>query len=497
LDVVVQLKAGMPSTRLAETDHTPRIAPSARPMRRARALLLVGAVVLFALVHGVVRPLLLSDDAPSTLSQRRAPPVARATAPLAQRLPPTPSPPPPPPSPSASSCARVRVDRRLVYAAHSGFGNQELSLRRALLVSYVLNRTLVLPPVLHQSDLAFGVPEVRCRDAGWPRVLQRRAEALYASKVTAENYESLRGAYDFGEVEALGMRLDDFIALPADVRASFDAAPLAPLGCTKGERYTAHALRTALHSLRDTATLRVGSTYFLKADLLALRAADPCFDALSRAVLRLPPSAAVRTVVDAALRRLRPPFAAVHLRLADGGLTATTATSDDAAADASSAAQRSSAQRQLDREVRWLGTRLATRVPAGCCALYVATNAPDGVRSPLLASLCAGGSRAYNCSDLSTLGATRLPEWRELLRGATLSPGTAALLVDQAIGAAAGRGFFSTSKFCGPAGFRKSTFSESIALRWQQGHSTGAPLCAHAMERSLLLGKTAHGEHVY
>eukprot|EP00965_Chrysotila_dentata_P092486 3052358-Pleurochrysis_carterae.AAC.1 len=39
------------------------------------------------------------------------------------------------------SCARIRSNA-LLYAAHSGFGNQELSLRKALLLSYVLNRTL-------------------------------------------------------------------------------------------------------------------------------------------------------------------------------------------------------------------------------------------------------------------------------------------------------------------------------------------------------------------
>ena len=77
--------------------------------------------------------------------------------------------------------------------------------------------------------------------------------------------------------------------------------------------------------------------------------------------------------------------------------------------------------------------------------------------------------------------------------------GTAALLLDQAIGASAERGFFSTSKFCGPAGFRRSTFSEAIALRWQQRRrgAPAPPLCAHALERALLQGRAARGEYVY
>ena len=39
-----------------------------------------------------------------------------------------------------------------------------------------------------------------------------------------------------------------------------------------------------------------------------------------------------------------------------------------------------------------------------------------------------------------------------------------------------GRGFFATSRFCGPAGFRRSTFSEAIALRWQLQRQVVPPL---------------------
>ena len=66
------------------------------------------------------------------------------------------------------------------------------------------------------------------------------------------------------------------------------------------------------------------------------------------------------------------------------------------------------------------------------------------------------------------------------------------------VSASAGRGFFATSKFCGPAGFRRSTFSEGIALRWAMVHGGGdAPLCAHAMQHALLQGMAPHGAQVY
>ena len=66
----------------------------------------------------------------------------------------------------------------------------------------------------------------------------------------------------------------------------------------------------------------------------------------------------------------------------------------------------------------------------------------------------------------------------------------------QLLATAAGRGFYSTSKFCGPPGFRRSTFSEGIALRWQMQRGQ-RPLCTHGMESALLKGASAHGAFVY
>ena len=110
--------------------------------------------------------------------------------------------------------------------------------------------------------------------------------------------------------------------------------------------------------------------------------------------------------------------------------------------------------------------------------------------------LCAAAD-GYNCTDLGSLGLAATPAWRTLLARANLSAATASMLVEQSLSAAAGRGFFSTSKFCGPAGFRRSTFSEGIALRWATQHGGGAPLCAHAMEHALTQGMAAHGAQVY
>ena len=44
---------------------------------------------------------------------------------------------------------------------------------------------------------------------------------------------------------------------------------------------------------------------------------------------------------------------------------------------------------------------------------------PGGAASPLLAPLCAAAATGYECFDLASLNASRTPEWRELLQGAT------------------------------------------------------------------------------
>mmetsp|Transcript_49859 Transcript_49859/g.108007 ORF Transcript_49859/g.108007 Transcript_49859/m.108007 type:complete len:268 (+) Transcript_49859:112-915(+) len=124
----------------------------------------------------------------------------------------------------------------------------------------------------------------------------------------------------------------------------------------------------------------------------------------------------------------------------------------------------------------------------------------QGVRSPSLTPLCAAAAAAaslrLNCSDLTSLGTRAQQTLRALVARTSLASASAAMLLDQGICATAGLGFFSTSKFCGPAGFRRSTFSESIANRWLHLHN-GKPLCANALEHALMQGWTPHGAFVY
>ena len=80
-------------------------------------------------------------------------------------------------------------------------------MRKALLLAYVLNRTLLLPPLLPQTELAFGPPEERCADRAALADLQRRAERIYTQQAASGRYEPLMWAYEFGELQRLGMRV--------------------------------------------------------------------------------------------------------------------------------------------------------------------------------------------------------------------------------------------------------------------------------------------------
>jgi hypothetical protein len=143
--------------------------------------------------------------------------------------------------------------------------------------------------------------------------------------------------------------------------------------------------------------------------------------------------------------------------------------------------------------VTWLKRRLSKRAPPDTVSLFIATNLPHGARSPALHPLCApiagdpepdtlteadapdpgaatqsilisassgrntnhpGAASPppgkYNCSDLHSLGLSSLASWQTLPYRTGLRPQTVHLAVEIIVAAAAPRGLFSTSKFCGP-----------------------------------------------
>jgi len=55
-----------------------------------------------------------------------------------------------------SQCSKTLGERFLFYAPHSGFSNQLSELKNAILMAAILNRTLIVPPVLDHHAVALG-----------------------------------------------------------------------------------------------------------------------------------------------------------------------------------------------------------------------------------------------------------------------------------------------------------------------------------------------------
>mmetsp|Transcript_49859 Transcript_49859/g.108008 ORF Transcript_49859/g.108008 Transcript_49859/m.108008 type:complete len:127 (+) Transcript_49859:21-401(+) len=100
-------------------------------------------------------------------------------------------------------------------------------------------------------------------------------------------------------------------------------------------------------------------------DFLGLRRTDACFDRIVSAVLELPQSKPLADAVSAIRQLLPRTYASVHLR------------SLDAESSGVGSEQKSDSVAQA---VQWLEQRLQKRLPAGTCAVFVATNLPCGRR---------------------------------------------------------------------------------------------------------------------
>lgn len=82
-------------------------------------------------------------------------------------------------SPSCGASGPIPPGRFLWYAPHSGFSNQLSEFKNALLFAVILNRTLIVPPVLDHHAVALGsCPKFRVssptelRMAVWDHVME-------------------------------------------------------------------------------------------------------------------------------------------------------------------------------------------------------------------------------------------------------------------------------------------------------------------------------------
>eukprot|EP00252_Welwitschia_mirabilis_P018126 TRINITY_DN40341_c0_g1_i1.p1 TRINITY_DN40341_c0_g1~~TRINITY_DN40341_c0_g1_i1.p1 ORF type:complete len:514 (-),score=48.47 TRINITY_DN40341_c0_g1_i1:10-1551(-) len=89
---------------------------------------------------------------------------------------------------SAAEAGLPKGEKYMWYAPHSGFNNQIGELKNALLIAGILNRTLIIPPVLDHHAIALGsCPKFRVRNASeirtavWDHITQLIQERRYVS----------------------------------------------------------------------------------------------------------------------------------------------------------------------------------------------------------------------------------------------------------------------------------------------------------------------------
>ncbi|GAB2246117.1 hypothetical protein Droror1_Dr00001610 [Drosera rotundifolia] len=103
--------------------------------------------------------------------------------------------------------------RFLLYAPHSGFGNQVSEFKNAILMAGILNRTLIVPPVMDHGAVALGsCPKFRVLGAGelrlkaWEHAVELLRDGRYISLTSILDISSLAS-----EIQTIEFR--DFVSL--------------------------------------------------------------------------------------------------------------------------------------------------------------------------------------------------------------------------------------------------------------------------------------------
>ena len=186
------------------------------------------------------------------------------------------------------------------YAAHSGFGNQLVALQNALLLGALVNRTVVVPPLLEHFDAFLGKRCARSSDhaavirSALPRYA-RRAEQRW-SDVLVLPPETSTVVYD-----------PHTMNLPAqsDVDAGVSAALCAAAsGCATTSGSDEGSVWAALERRSTQPTLLVGSLFHGQAVLLRAAGLDraPALAWRTDAAALFPPALAARAAATDCLQ---------------------------------------------------------------------------------------------------------------------------------------------------------------------------------------------------
>lgn len=414
----------------------------------------------------------------------------------------------------AARCATAHGSdphRYLVYAAHSGWGNQQVSLTTAMRVAYAMRRTLVLPPRLGKSDSVFGDARRECLSADKQPKMARNGLSWYRAKVRAgAAYEPIHAVHSLEHVAAMGMRFVDFRdfdrAYPGfESRPSswvsnltcgetilWGAKDFARFSKAMQPRHTHHASgpQQQAHARREPQVLLWGSLLMQAIKEWRPDEMGTCFTELYYRSMVLPVQGhALHTArqLAAALGS----YSAVHVRAGDASLKGGSATVNSHVSRCLSAMLRWSTARiaadalppvdaplptSKSSHASRLGLLRRRAAASGMPKLFIATEARLGTADP--AFEMAGLRASFHVTSVHDLTSAPTPQGRklrtQLMAGAArsnCSVGSFGLLMDVALCALADQWFVSPNALTQTIyGYRGSTLSRSVLAYWVATH---------------------------
>ena len=410
---------------------------------------------------------------------------------------------------SRTECARPTPDgateRFLIFAVHSGWGIQRASVRKAALLAYVLNRTLVLPPVLKFMQVVVGNKPKLCHllphREGQRKLCARSAE-LWGELQATGRYTSPQDLYSYEPLRALGVPVVDystFVTLhPAEASAAAAAEGCSELKCDDTGSWGVH--RWLRESEAHGRVFRLGSIAWLGVKGLMRRgaavpspppppptsaeapvraaawAAPRCLHAVRALTGALPLGASIRQLAKATAEGAamgRGAYVAAHLRISDHLAGGTFARQGQKAitSDVGGAGQQ-----QLSNLVHWLIGALGAAGVAPETPLFIGTNLHGGLGPALTLPGSEAPRRALEARgrwyDLWTLRVAKSAPFERALNRTRLEAEELRVQLDIALMASASAFFAPALRDAPGAGpeFRRSSFTREILRQWIVEH---------------------------
>jgi len=209
------------------------------------------------------------------------------------------------------SCPKVRETHFILSPTHNGFGNQYMGIEKALMLALVLNRTMVLPPMLEHEDFNF-FP--RCGKKIHAISFGNGSFQAYKKVIQKRNGTRWTQMFDFSVLTSSGIKVVDF----EDVATNTPFENIPRLSCDFTRNLDIYSIRSIIP---DNIIAIVGSAFRMKLDILRkdLQVSSRCGWKLLSTVHTLPFQSIITQAAQTIIQNRLGPYGydALHLRSGD------------------------------------------------------------------------------------------------------------------------------------------------------------------------------------